>query len=40
MLNNYPKADGEREAFKMRFDADVDTICAELGVSKGSYSTK
>jgi MoxR-like ATPase len=40
LLSNYPKSDGEREAIKMRFDANVDTICAELGITKGDYSTK
>lgn len=40
MLNNYPKSDGERDALKMRFDAECDAIATELGVDKGKYSTK
>jgi hypothetical protein len=40
LLSNYPKSDGEREAIKMRFDANLDNIVAELGVDKGKYSTK
>ena len=40
MLNNYPKNDGERDALKMRFDAQVDEISTELGVDKGSYSSR
>jgi len=38
LLNNFPKDDGEREAIKMRLDADIDAIAAELGVSLDSYS--
>ena len=38
LLANYPKGDGERDAIKMRLDADVDSIVAELGVDKGKYS--
>jgi MoxR-like ATPase len=40
MLNNFPKSDGERDALKMRFDAECDAIASELGVDKGKYSTK
>jgi MoxR-like ATPase len=40
LLSNYPKSDGERDAIKMRFDAEIDSICAELGVDKGKYSTR
>lgn len=40
LLNNYPKSDGEREAIKMRFDADALTIASELGVEYQDYSTK
>lgn len=40
LLNNYPKSDGEREAIKMRFDADAMTIASELGVEYQDYSTK
>ncbi|CAB4128976.1 AAA domain containing protein [uncultured Caudovirales phage] len=40
LLSNYPKTDGERDAIKMRFDAEIDSICAELGVDKGKYSTR
>jgi hypothetical protein len=39
LLSNYPKIDGEREAIKMRFDADASAIADELGVSLGKYST-
>ena len=38
MLNNFPKEDGEREAVKMRLDADIESIANELGVSLDSYS--
>lgn len=38
LLNNFPKEDGEREAVKMRLDADIETIANELGVSLDSYS--
>jgi MoxR-like ATPase len=38
LLNNYPKSDGERDAIKMRFDAEVDRIASELGVELGSYN--
>lgn len=38
LLNNFPKDDGEREAVKMRLDADIDSIASELGVSLDSYS--
>jgi len=38
LLNNFPKDDGEREAIKMRLDADIDAIAADLGVSLDSYS--
>jgi MoxR-like ATPase len=38
MLSNYPKMDGERDAIKMRFDADVSQIADELGVPLGGYS--
>jgi hypothetical protein len=37
-MNNYPKTDGEREAIKMRFDADAMTIASELGVDYADYS--
>jgi len=40
MLSNYPKMDGERDAIKMRFDADAQQIADELGVSLGKYSTR
>jgi hypothetical protein len=40
LLNKFPKADGEREAVKMRFDADATTIATELGVEFADYSTK
>ena len=40
LLANYPKGDGERDALKMRFDADVDAIATELGVDKGKYSSR
>jgi hypothetical protein len=39
LLSNYPKMDGERDAIKMRFDAEAPTIANELGVSIGKYST-
>lgn len=38
LLNNYPKLDGEREAIKLRFDADADTIASELGVDASNYT--
>lgn len=38
LMNNYPKSDGEREAIKMRFDADASTIASELGVDYADYS--
>jgi hypothetical protein len=38
LLNNFPKDDGEREAIKMRLDADIDAIASEIGVSLDSYS--
>ena len=40
MLSNYPKMDGERDAIKMRLDADADSIADELGVALGEYSTR
>lgn len=40
LLSNFPKLDGEREAIKMRFDADADAIASELGVDVGNYSTR
>jgi MoxR-like ATPase len=40
LLNSFPKSDGEREAIKMRFDAEFDKIAEELGVSTGSYNGK
>jgi MoxR-like ATPase len=39
LLANFTKMDGEREAVKMRFDADYEAIASELGVPVGSYST-
>jgi hypothetical protein len=30
LLNNFPSVDGERDAIKMRIDAERDTIIAEL----------
>jgi MoxR-like ATPase len=38
LLNNYPAMDGEREALKMRFDANLSQIASELGVEVGSYT--
>jgi MoxR-like ATPase len=38
LLNNYPKSDGERDAIKMRFDAEVDRIASDLGVELGNYN--
>jgi MoxR-like ATPase len=38
LLNNYPKSDGERDAIKMRFDAEVDRIASDLGVEIGNYN--
>jgi len=38
LLNNFPKDDGEREAVKMRLDADIESIANELGVSTDSYT--
>ena len=38
MLNNYPKSDGERDAIKMRFDAELDRIASELGIEIGNYN--
>jgi hypothetical protein len=40
LLNAFPKSDGEREALKMRFDAEFDKIAQELNVSTGAYSVK
>ncbi|CAB4123823.1 AAA domain containing protein [uncultured Caudovirales phage] len=40
LLNNFPKSDGEREAIKMRFDADSLTIANELGVDYANYNSK
>lgn len=39
MLANFPKADGERDAIKMRFDAEVERIASELGVELGKYTS-
>ena len=39
LMSNYPKMDGERDAIKMRFDAEASTIAQELGVELGKYST-
>ena len=39
MLSNFPKMDGERDAIKMRFDAESSAIASELGITVGSYST-
>jgi MoxR-like ATPase len=38
LLSNYPDTDGEREALKMRFDAQAPTIAQELNVPIGSYN--
>ena len=38
LLNNFPKTDGEREAIKMRIDADAYTIASELGVEYQEYN--
>lgn len=38
LLNNFPKTDGEREAIKMRLDADASTIANELGVEYQDYN--
>lgn len=38
LLNNFPKTDGEREAIKMRIDADALTIAQELGVPYEEYN--
>jgi hypothetical protein len=38
LLNNFPKTDGEREAIKMRLDADALTISQELGVAYEEYN--
>lgn len=32
LLNSFPKLDGERDAIKMRLEADLDTISAEFGI--------
>ena len=40
MTNAFPKSDGEREAIKMRLDADIDSIAGELGVDVSTYSNK
>jgi MoxR-like ATPase len=39
LLSNYPKMDGERDAIKMRFDADASAIADELQVPIGKYIT-
>lgn len=39
LLSNYPKMDGERDAIKMRFDAEADAIASELSIALGKYST-
>jgi hypothetical protein len=39
LLSNYPKMDGERDAIKMRFDAEAPQIADELGVSLGKYAS-
>jgi MoxR-like ATPase len=39
LLSNYPKMDGERDAIKMRFDADASAIADELQVALGKYVT-
>jgi MoxR-like ATPase len=38
LLSNYPKMDGERDAIKMRFDADSSAIADELQVALGKYT--
>lgn len=38
LLANYPAMDGERDALKMRFDANMDRIAEELNVPLGSYT--
>jgi MoxR-like ATPase len=38
LLNNYPKSDGERDAIKMRLDAEIDRIASDLGVELGTYN--
>jgi MoxR-like ATPase len=40
LLSAFPKDDSEREAIKMRFDAEYDKIAEELNVDPGSYSIK
>ena len=38
LLNNFPKTDNEREAVKMRLDADSYSIASELGVEYQEYN--
>lgn len=38
LLANFPKSDGERDAIKMRLDAELDRIASELGVPIGKYN--
>lgn len=40
LLSAFPKDDSEREAIKMRFDAEYDKIAEELNVPVGTYSIK
>jgi len=37
LLANFPKSDGERDAIKMRLDAELDRIATDLGVEVGKY---
>jgi MoxR-like ATPase len=38
LLANFPKSDGERDAIKMRLDAELDRIATDLGVEVGKYN--
>jgi MoxR-like ATPase len=38
LLANFPKSDGERDAIKMRLDAEIDRIASDLGLELGKYN--
>jgi MoxR-like ATPase len=38
LLANFPKSDGERDAIKMRLDAEIDRVASDYGVELGNYN--
>lgn len=38
LLANFPKSDGERDAIKMRLDAEIDRVASDYGIELGNYN--